>query len=37
LEKLKQNAKTPEEKAYYEQIQKEWGELCMGLNLGYWK
>ncbi|MDD4779140.1 MAG: hypothetical protein PHT02_00855 [Tissierellia bacterium] len=36
LERLKNKAKTPEEKAYYEQLQKEWGETCKGITLGYW-
>lgn len=36
LEKLKYQAKTPEEKLYYEQIQKEWGELCKEITLRYW-
>lgn len=36
LETLKQKAKTPEEKLYYEQLQKEWGEFCKGITLGYW-
>jgi len=36
LEKLKRTAKTDEERKYYEQMQKEWGEFCVGLNLGYW-
>ena len=37
LDKLKRKAKTDEERKYYEQIQKEWGAFCTGLNLGYWK
>lgn len=36
LEKLKRKAKTDEERQLYELLQKEWGEFCTGLTLGYW-
>ena len=36
LEKLKRKAKTPEEKQYYEQLQKEWGNIQKSITLGYW-
>jgi hypothetical protein len=36
LEKLKKKAKTLEEREYYEQMQKEWGNIQKSITLGYW-
>lgn len=30
LEQLKLNSKTEEERLYFEEIQKEWSEFCVG-------
>lgn len=37
LEKLKQSAETEEERLFFQQMQNEWAEFNVDLNLSYWK